>query len=127
MVFIWDLIMDALTLWDSSSSSERQTLYKKEWGSLANVVLVVAKMVPPTFNLTQEASDAKGGLWVGLASAVSILVFYKKRLGGKKAKTNEINLQKVCTKETEDLNQQIKLEHKNGSLKWILSTNQHWF
>ena len=61
------------TLFDSKSSSERQTRYKNEWGSLANVDLVVAKMVPPTFNLTQEANEANGGFWLEFDSTASIL------------------------------------------------------
>ena len=61
------------TLFDSRSSSERQTLYKNEWGSLANVDLVVAKMVPPTFNLTHEANEAKGGFWLEFDPTASIL------------------------------------------------------
>ena len=42
-------------------SSVRQILYKNESGSLASVVTVVAKTVPPTFSLTHEAREAKGG------------------------------------------------------------------
>ena len=51
-----------ITLCESRLSSVRQILYKKESGSLAKVVIVVAKTVPPTFNLTQDANEAKGGL-----------------------------------------------------------------
>ena len=42
-------------------SSVLQILYKNESGSLAKVVTVVANTVPPTFSLTHEAKEAKGG------------------------------------------------------------------
>lgn len=45
-------------LCDSRSSSALQTLHRNELGSLAKVVLVVAKTVPPTFNLTHEDNEA---------------------------------------------------------------------
>ena len=75
-------------MFDSKSSSERQTLYKNEWGSLANVDLVVAKMVPPTFNLTHEANEANGGFWLEFDSTASILAI-SNRTGNTKGLVNQ--------------------------------------
>lgn len=44
-----------LTMSEIRSDSSEHSLHKKELGSRHNVVLVVRKQVPPTFNLTHCA------------------------------------------------------------------------